>query len=213
MLNQAGALVHVYSDGSVQLNHGGTEMGQGLHTKITQIVADVFGLEVSKVRITATTTAKVPNTSATAASSGTDLNGMAALRAAEAIKARMATHLAELYQCAADEISFTSGQVSLPSGQSLSFAEATGLCYEGRVSLSATGFYATPDIHWDDASLTGQPYYYFAYGVALSEVAVDTLTGESRIVRTDILHDAGHSLNPALDKGQIEGGLFRGRAG
>ena len=210
MLNQAGALVHVYSDGSVQLNHGGTEMGQGLHTKVTQIVADVFGLEVSKVRITATTTAKVPNTSATAASSGTDLNGMAALRAAEAIKARMATHLAELYQCAADEISFTSGQVSLPSGQSLSFAEATGLCYEGRVSLSATGFYATPDIHWDDASLTGQPYYYFAYGVALSEVAVDTLTGESRIVRTDILHDAGHSLNPALDKGQIEGGFVQG---
>ena len=210
MLNQAGALVHVYADGSVQLNHGGTEMGQGLHTKITQIVADVFGLEVSKVRITATTTAKVPNTSATAASSGTDLNGMAALRAADAIKTRMAAHLAELYQCAADEIRFTGGQISLPSGQSLSFAEATSLCYEGRVSLSATGFYATPDIHWDDASLTGQPYYYFAYGVALSEVVVDTLTGESRIVRADILHDAGHSINPALDKGQIEGGFVQG---
>ena len=210
MLNQAGALVHLYSDGSVQLNHGGTEMGQGLHTKVTQIVADVFGLEVSKIRITATTTAKVPNTSATAASSGTDLNGMAALRAAEAIKARMAAHLAGLYQCEAETIGFADGQVNLPSGQALSFAAATTMCYEGRISLSATGFYATPEIHWDDASLTGQPYYYFAYGVALSEVAVDTLTGESRIVRADILHDVGHSLNPALDTGQIEGGFVQG---
>ena len=210
MLNQAGALVHVYSDGSVQLNHGGTEMGQGLHTKITQIVANVFGLEVNKVRITATTTAKVPNTSATAASSGTDLNGMAALRAADAIKGRMAAHLAELYQCEAEDIDFADGLVALPSGQSLSFSEATHLCYEGRISLSATGFYATPEIHWDDASLTGQPYYYFAYGVALTEVVVDTLTGESRIMRADILHDAGHSLNPALDRGQIEGGFVQG---
>jgi len=210
MLNQAGALVHVYADGSVHLNHGGTEMGQGLHTKVTQIVADVFGLEVSTVRISATTTAKVPNTSATAASSGTDLNGMAASRAAEAIKARMAAHLAELYQCEAEDISFAEAEVSLPSGQSLSFAAAAQACYEGRISLSATGFYATPDIHWDDVSLTGSPYYYFAYGVALCEVAVDTLTGESRIIRADILHDAGHSLNPALDKGQIEGGFVQG---
>ena len=210
MLNQAGALVHVYADGSVHLNHGGTEMGQGLHTKVTQIVADVFGLEVSAVRISATTTAKVPNTSATAASSGTDLNGMAALRAAEAIKDRVAAHLAELHQCEAEDISFAEGEVSLPSGQSLSFTAAAQTCYEGRISLSATGFYATPDIHWDDDSLTGSPYYYFAYGVALCEVAVDTLTGESRIIRADILHDAGHSLNPALDKGQIEGGFVQG---
>ena len=210
MLNQAGALVHVYADGSVHLNHGGTEMGQGLHTKITQIVADVFGLDVGTVKISATTTAKVPNTSATAASSGTDLNGMAASRAAEAIKTRMAAHLAEMYQCEADAIGFADGQVHLPSGQSLSFAEATQHCYEGRISLSATGFYATPEIHWDDASLTGSPYYYFAYGVALSEIAVDTLTGESRIIRADILHDAGHSINPALDIGQIEGGFVQG---
>ncbi|MBL6626434.1 MAG: molybdopterin-dependent oxidoreductase, partial [Alphaproteobacteria bacterium] len=170
MLNQAGALVHVYTDGSVHLNHGGTEMGQGLHTKIVQIVADVFGIDVDNIRISATTTAKVPNTSATAASSGTDLNGMAALRAAETIKSRMATQLGSLYQAAADNIKFAAGKVHLPSGQALSFADAATLCHAGRVSLSATGFYATPDIHWDDASLTGSPYYYFAYGVALCEV-------------------------------------------
>ena len=210
MLNQAGALVHVYADGSVHLNHGGTEMGQGLHTKIIQIVADIFGLSASEMRISATTTAKVPNTSATAASSGTDLNGMAASRAAGAIRQRMTAHLAELYQCTAEDISFTSGQVTLPSGQSLSFSDTAKLCHEGRVCLSATGFYATPDIHWDDTSLTGQPYYYFAYGAALCEVVVDTLTGESRIVRADILHDAGHSINPAVDKGQIEGGFVQG---
>ncbi len=210
MLNQAGALVHVYSDGSVHLNHGGTEMGQGLHTKIIQIVADVFGLAHEDIRISATTTGKVPNTSATAASSGTDLNGMAAARAADAIKQRMTAHLAELYQCKANRITFQDRQVNLPSGEYLSFSKAVGLCYEGRVSLSATGFYATPDIHWDDASLTGSPYYYFAYGAALCEIAVDRLTGESRILRTDILHDAGHSINPALDKGQIEGGFVQG---
>ena len=210
MLNQAGALVHVYSDGSVHLNHGGTEMGQGLHTKIIQIVADVFGLAHDDVRISATTTGKVPNTSATAASSGTDLNGMAAARAADAIKQRMTAHLAKLYQCEAERINFQDKQISFPSGEYLSFSEAVGLCYEGRVSLSATGFYATPEIHWDDASLTGSPYYYFAYGAALCEVAIDRLTGESRILRTDILHDAGHSINPALDKGQIEGGFVQG---
>lgn len=210
MLNQAGALVHVYADGSVHLNHGGTEMGQGLHTKIIQIVADVFGVDTHMIRISATTTAKVPNTSATAASSGTDLNGMAASRAAGEIRQRMAAYLADLYQCDADEISFGQGLVLLPSGQSVSFSEAAKTCYEGRISLSATGFYATPDIHWDDASLSGSPYYYFAYGVALCEVAVDTLTGESRICRADILHDAGQSINPAVDKGQIEGGFVQG---
>jgi len=210
MLNQAGALVHVYTDGSVHLNHGGTEMGQGLHTKVIQIVADVFGLDVSRVRISNTTTGKVPNTSATAASSGTDLNGMAALRAAETIKLRMADYLAKLYQSCADDIDFSSGSVILPSGQSLSFSEAVNQCHMGRISLSSTGFYSTPEIHWDDNSLTGSPYYYFAYGVALSEVIVDTLTGESRVLRADILHDAGHSINPALDKGQVEGGFVQG---
>lgn len=162
------------------------------------------------IRISATTTAKVPNTSATAASSGTDLNGMAASRAAGEIRQRMAAYLADLYQCAADDISFGQGRVLLPSGQSVSFSEAAKTCYEGRISLSAAGFYATPDIHWDDASLSGSPYYYFAYGVALCEVAVDTLTGESRICRADILHDAGQSINPAVDKGQIEGGFVQG---
>ena len=210
MLNQAGALVHVYTDGSVHLNHGGTEMGQGLHTKVIQIVADVFGLDASRVRISNTTTGKVPNTSATAASSGTDLNGMAAMRAAETIKLRMADYLAKLYQSRADNIDFSSGSVILPSGQSLSFSEAANQCHMGRISLSSTGFYSTPEIHWDDNSLTGSPYYYFAYGVALSEVIVDTLTGENRILRADILHDAGYSINPALDKGQIEGGFVQG---
>ena len=210
MLNQAGALVHVYSDGSVHLNHGGTEMGQGLHTKIIQIVADVFGLESSDVRISATTTGKVPNTSATAASSGTDLNGMAASRAANAIKKRMAEHLAKMCQCDATLIDFQDGQVKLPAGQSYYFSDAARICYEGRISLSATGFYATPEIYWDDAKLKGSPYFYFAYGAALCEVAIDTLTGESRIIRTDILHDAGNSINPALDRGQIEGGFVQG---
>ena len=153
MLNQAGALVHVYTDGSVHLNHGGTEMGQGLHTKVIQIVADVFGLDVSRVRISTTTTGKVPNTSATAASSGTDLNGMAAMRAAETIKLRMADYLAKLYQSCADDIDFSSGSVILPSGQSLSFSEAVNQCHMGRISLSSTGFYSTPEIHWDDDSL------------------------------------------------------------
>ena len=185
-------------------------MGQGLHTKVIQIVADVFGLDVSSVRISNTTTGKVPNTSATAASSGTDLNGMAALQAAETIKLRMADYLAKLYQSRASDIDFSSGSVILPSGQSLSFSEAANECHMGRISLSSTGFYSTPEIHWDDDSLTGSPYYYFAYGVALSEVIVDTLTGESRVLRADILHDAGHSINPALDKGQVEGGFVQG---
>ena len=208
-LNQAGALVHVYDDGSVHLNHGGTEMGQGLNTKVAQIVAHEFQVGFETVKITATTTGKVPNTSATAASSGTDLNGMAAQAAARTIKGRMRAHLAELHQCNPDSVTFTSGRVRAGAAE-MSFAEAAKTCYLGRVSLSSTGFYATPKIHWDKTRSRGRPFYYFAYGAAVSEVAVDLLTGENRILRTDILHDAGRSLNPAIDTGQIEGGFVQG---
>ena len=208
-LNQAGALVHVYNDGSVHLNHGGTEMGQGLNTKVAQIVAHEFQIGFAAVKITATTTGKVPNTSATAASSGTDLNGMAAQAAARTIKGRMRAHLAELHQCNPDSVTFTTGRVRAGAAE-MSFAEAAKACYLGRVSLSSTGFYATPKIHWDKARSRGRPFYYFAYGAAVSEVAVDLLTGENRILRTDILHDAGRSLNPAIDIGQIEGGFVQG---
>ena len=208
-LNQAGALVHVYNDGSVHLNHGGTEMGQGLNTKVAQIVAHEFQVGFETVKITATTTGKVPNTSATAASSGTDLNGMAAQAAARTIKGRMRAHLAELHQCNPDSVTFTSGRVRAGAAE-MSFAEAAKTCYLGRVSLSSTGFYATPKIHWDKTRSCGRPFYYFAYGAAVSEVAVDLLTGENRILRTDILHDAGRSLNPAIDTGQIEGGFVQG---
>ena len=208
-LNQAGALVHVYNDGSVHLNHGGTEMGQGLNTKVAQIVAHEFQVGFETVKITATTTGKVPNTSATAASSGTDLNGMAAQAAAWTIKGRMRAHLAELHQCNPDSVTFTNGRVRAGAAE-MSFAEAAKTCYLGRVSLSSTGFYATPKIHWDKARSRGRPFYYYAYGAAVSEVAVDLLTGENRILRTDILHDAGRSLNPAIDTGQIEGGFVQG---
>jgi len=208
-LNQAGALVHVYNDGSVHLNHGGTEMGQGLNTKVAQIMAHEFQVGFETVKITATTTGKVPNTSATAASSGTDLNGMAAQAAARTIKGRMRAHLAELHQCNPDSVTFTSGRVRAGAAE-MSFAEAAKTCYLGRVSLSSTGFYATPKIHWDKTRSRGRPFYYFAYGAAVSEVAVDLLTGENRILRTDILHDAGRSLNPAIDTGQIEGGFVQG---
>ena len=208
-LNQAGALVHVYSDGSVHLNHGGTEMGQGLNTKVAQIVAHEFQIDFAAVRITATNTGKVPNTSATAASSGTDLNGMAAQAAARTIKSRMRDFLAEQHQCMPGSVTFANGQVRAGAAQ-MPFAEAVRSCYLGRVSLSATGFYATPKIHWDKARSRGRPFYYYAYGAAVTEVATDLLTGENRILRTDILHDVGRSLNPAIDIGQIEGGFVQG---
>jgi xanthine dehydrogenase large subunit len=208
-LNQAGALVHVYSDGSVHLNHGGTEMGQGLNTKVAQIVAHEFQIDFGAVKITATNTGKVPNTSATAASSGTDLNGMAAQAAARTIKSRMRDFLAEQHQCMPDSVTFANGQVRAGAMQ-MSFAEAVKTCYLGRVSLSATGFYATPKIHWDKARSRGRPFYYYAYGAAVTEVATDLLTGENRILRADILHDVGRSLNPAIDIGQIEGGFVQG---
>jgi xanthine dehydrogenase large subunit len=208
-LNQAGALVHVYQDGSVHLNHGGTEMGQGLYIKVAQVVAEEFGIGMERVRITATTTAKVPNTAPTAASSGTDLNGMAARIAAGAIRRRMAAHAAELFGVPEDEVAFRDDRVFV-GNESLSFTELAKKCVLARVQLSEAGFYKTPKITWDRAKGTGRPFLYFAYGAACSEVIVDTLTGEYRVTRVDILHDVGKSLNPAIDIGQIEGGFVQG---
>jgi xanthine dehydrogenase large subunit len=208
-LNQAGALVHVYQDGSIHMNHGGTEMGQGLFQKVAQVAADRFGVPLEKVKITATDTAKVPNTSATAASSGSDLNGMAVKAACDTIRDRMANHLASLHQCDARDVVFADGTVTV-QGETYSFAKVAQLTYEARISLSATGFYRTPKLSWDRIKGQGRPFLYFAYGAAISEVAVDTLTGEYRILRTDILHDAGSSLNPAIDIGQVEGGFVQG---
>ncbi len=208
-LNQAGALVHVYQDGSIHLNHGGTEMGQGLFQKVAQVAAHRFGVPIETVKITATDTAKVPNTSATAASSGSDLNGMAVKAACDTIRTRMVVHLCELHQCKAHQISFADGAVTTP-GMTYSFAEVAKMCWESRISLSSTGFYRTPDIEWDRIAGRGRPFFYFAYGCAVTEVLIDTLTGEYRLTRADILHDAGASLNPALDIGQIEGGYVQG---
>lgn len=208
-LNQAGALVHVYQDGSIHLNHGGTEMGQGLFQKVAQVAASRFGVDPSLVKITATDTAKVPNTSATAASSGSDLNGMAAKIACDTIRDRMAEALAALHQTTADKVHFTDGRVQI-GRESMSFAEAAATCYQNRVSLSATGFYKTPDLSWDRIAGHGRPFFYFAHGAAITEVVVDTLTGENRILRADILHDVGKSLNPALDIGQVEGAYVQG---
>ncbi len=208
-LNQAGALVHVYQDGSIAMNHGGTEMGQGLFQKVAQVAAQGFGVPVETVRITATDTAKVPNTSATAASSGSDLNGMAVKAACDTIRDRMAAHLASEHQADPASVRFAEGMVHV-GGESMTFAEAAWRCYTARVSLSATGFYKTPGIEWDRIRGTGRPFFYFAYGAAVTEVVIDTLSGENRILRTDILHDAGASLNPALDIGQVEGGYVQG---
>jgi xanthine dehydrogenase large subunit len=207
--NQAGALVHVYTDGSVMLNHGGTEMGQGLYVKVAQVVAQAFGIGLDLVKITATTTGKVPNTSATAASSGSDLNGMAALDACETIKARLTDFAARHWQESPEAIVFRPGFVQV-GAREIAFVDLVKAAYMGRIQLSATGFYATPKIHWDRKAGRGQPFYYFAYGAAAAEVAVDTLTGEYKVERVDILHDCGTSLNPAIDKGQIEGGFIQG---
>ena len=208
-LNQAGALVHVYQDGSIHLNHGGTEMGQGLFQKVAQVAAGVFGVGADVVKITATDTGKVPNTSATAASSGSDLNGMAARAACETIRGRMAEFLAARHQKVASDVRFAEGRVRV-GGADYSFAEVAAMVYQARISLSATGFYATPKIVWDRVKGEGRPFFYFAYGAAVTEVVIDTLTGENRILRADILHDTGSSLNPALDIGQIEGAYVQG---
>ncbi|UWQ75792.1 xanthine dehydrogenase molybdopterin binding subunit [Leisingera sp. M658] len=208
-LNQAGALVHVYQDGSVHLNHGGTEMGQGLFQKVAQVAASRFGIPLEKVKITATDTAKVPNTSATAASSGSDLNGMAVKAACDILRDRMAEYLALQHQARPGDVVFEGGMVRIGQDK-MSFDQAAMTCYQGRVSLSATGFYKTPKVEWDRIKGQGRPFYYFAYGAAVTEVVVDALTGENRILRADILHDAGASLNPGIDIGQIEGGYVQG---
>jgi len=237
-LNQAGALVNVYTDGSIRLNHGGTEMGQGLFTKVAAVAADAFGVDATHVKITATDTAKVPNTSATAASSGSDMNGMAVKAACETVRDRMAQHLCtakvlwhdrdeegkgiidrdghpvireHAFDCAPDDLVFAGDLVS-DGTHSIPFWAAVQACYVARISLSSTGYYATPKLAWDRTQRSGprRPFYYFAYGAAVTEVALDTLTGENRILRTDILHDCGKSLNPALDIGQIEGGYVQG---
>ncbi len=208
-LNQAGALVHVYTDGTIHLNHGGTEMGQGLFTKVAQIVAEEFQVDVDTVGVSATRTDKVPNTSPTAASSGTDLNGKAAQAAAQTIKARLVKFACEQYNVKADVVSFKNNQVMVGS-QTFSFAEFVQQAYMGRVSLSSTGFYKTPKIHFDRTTGKGRPFFYYSTGAAVSEVLIDTLTGEYKLLRTDILHDVGHSLNPAIDIGQIEGAFIQG---
>ena len=207
--NQAGALVHIYRDGSIHLSHGGTEMGQGLHTKVAQVLADAFQVGLERIKITATTTGKVPNTSATAASSGSDLNGAAAADAARQIKARLIAHAARMYEVTEAEVAFEPGGVRCGQ-QFVAFGELVASAYMERVQLSAAGFYKTPDIHWDRGSGRGHPFYYFAYGASVSEVTIDTLTGEYQVDRVDILHDVGKSLNPAVDMGQVEGGFIQG---
>ena len=207
--NQAGALLHVYRDGTALLNHGGTEMGQGLFTKVRQVVAHELGVPVASVRASASDTSKVPNASPTAASSGADLNGMAAREAARTLRGRLAAHAAQKLGCEPAAVEFRDGVVR-GGGRALSFADLVDDAYHARVQLSATGFYATPKIHYDRHTLSGRPFFYYAYGAACAEVAIDTLTGEHRLLAVDILHDVGRSLNPAIDRGQIEGGFLQG---
>ncbi|ANJ66113.1 xanthine dehydrogenase molybdopterin binding subunit [Halothiobacillus diazotrophicus] len=208
-LNQAGALIHIYTDGSIHLNHGGTEMGQGLYTKIAQVVATVFRIDLSRIKVSATRTDKVPNTSPTAASSGSDLNGMAALDACEKIKRRLIQFAAERYGVDPDAVTFADNRVQV-GADSVGWVELIQEAYLARVSLSDTGFYSTPKIHYDRDTGQGRPFLYFSHGAACSEVVIDTLTGEYKVMRVDILHDVGDSLNPAIDIGQIEGGFIQG---
>lgn len=208
-LNQAGALILIYTDGTVQLNHGGTEMGQGLNTKVAQIVAEVLQIDVERIQITATDTGKVPNTSPTAASSGTDLNGKAAQNAAQILRDRLTAMLCRLHNCAAEQIGFDNGIVTAGEKR-FTFAEVAQLAWLNQVPLSATGYYKVPGIHYDREAGRGTPFYYYAFGAACVEVIIDTLTGEYRLLRADILHDVGASLNPAIDIGQVEGGFVQG---
>jgi len=218
-LNQAGALVHIYKDGTMLVNHGGTEMGQGLHTKIQQIAALEMGVSLDRVRVNATDTAKVPNTSATAASAGTDLNGMAVKNAIQKLQTRIAgtiaTHFTSNFKGPAtqpEDIYFENNQIidRKSPDRIISLDEAVMKCYLDRVSLSATGFYKTPKVHFDLEKGAGKPYHYFAFGMAVTEIQLDTLTGFYQNLRVDILHDVGDSVNPRIDIGQIEGGLYPG---
>ena len=208
-LNQAGAIVNVYTDGSVYFNHGGTEMGQGLFIKVAQIAAETFGIGIDRIKISATDTAKVPNTSATAASSGADLNGMATKIACRKIVNRIRKVLSKENKISEDQIIFENGNILIGT-KLISFTEGVLIAYQNRVSLSSTGYYATPELFWDRKTGVGRPFFYFSYGAAITEVAVDTLTGETNFLRADILHDCGRSLNPAIDLGQIEGGYIQG---
>jgi len=208
-LNQAGALIHLYTDGSIHLNHGGTEMGQGLNIKVAQVVAEVFQVDIDRIQITATNTDKVPNTSPTAASSGADLNGKAAQNAAEILKQRLVEFAARQYNVSEDQVQFRNGHVRVGE-QILSFESLAQQAWVGQVSLSSTGYYKTPKIYYDRSQARGHPFYYFAFGAACVEVVIDTLTGEYKMLRTDILHDVGASLNPAIDMGQVEGGFIQG---
>jgi len=208
-LNQAGALLHVYADGTILLNHGGTEMGQGLHTKVAQVVAEELQVDLARIRCTATDTSKVPNTSATAASSSSDLNGKAAQAAAQTIRRRLVEFAAAKHKVPEQDVSFAAGKVRI-GARTVTFEELVWDAYMARVALSATGFYATPKISYDAKTLSGRPFFYFCYGAAVAEVLVDSLTGESRLLRVDILHDVGASLNPAIDLGQVEGGFIQG---
>ena len=209
-LNQAGALIHLYTDGSIQLNHGGTEMGQGLNTKVAQVVAQEFQVDIDNILVTATRTDKVPNTSPTAASSGTDLNGKAAQAAAKTIRGRLVDFACEHFEVPADEVVFKDNQIHIGNEKTMTFAELVQLAYLNRVSLSSTGFYKTPKIHYNREQAHGRPFFYYANGVSCSEVVIDTLTGEYKIERVDVLHDVGDSLNPAIDLGQIEGAFVQG---
>ncbi|MFC3393461.1 xanthine dehydrogenase molybdopterin binding subunit [Brenneria rubrifaciens] len=208
-LNQAGALLLMYTDGTLQLNHGGTEMGQGLHTKVIQVVASVLGTPPDSIRIIATSTGKVPNTSPTAASSGADLNGKAAEQAALTLKQRLVTLLCREYGLSASEIAFHNGLVRCGE-RLMTLAEVAKLAHLRQVSLASQGYYSTPEVHYDRSTAQGSPFYYFAYGMACAEVVVDTLTGEYKVTQVDILHDVGASLNPAIDIGQVEGGFVQG---
>ncbi|MCS0582217.1 xanthine dehydrogenase molybdopterin binding subunit [Massilia pinisoli] len=208
-LNQAGALVHVYVDGSILVNHGGTEMGQGVNTKVMQVVAHELGVDLTRVRIAATNTSKVANTSATAASTGADLNGKAAQDAARQIRERLAAFAAEQYGGDVADVRFVADTV-FANGHEVPFGELVAKAYLSRVQLWSDGFYATPNLHWDPKTMTGNPFFYFAYGAAVAEVVIDTLTGEWKLLRADALYDAGNSLNPAIDIGQVEGAFIQG---
>ncbi len=210
--NQAGALIHVYHDGSVQLNHGGTEMGQGLHSKMLVVASRCLGLPISRFRVMTTSTDKVPNTSATAASSGSDLNGQAVADACNTLISRMKPIAAAALNCETSALEFAEGccRVAAEPDRAIPFTELVHRAYDSRISLSATGYYRTPEIHWDPVTLHGRPFYYFAYGAAVSEVEVDGDTGIHHLLRVDLLHDVGNSLIETIDRGQIEGGFVQG---
>ncbi len=201
--------MHVYRDGTVHLNHGGTEMGQGLFIKVAQVVADEMGISIDRVRTNAADTSRVANASATAASSGSDMNGKAAQRAMAKIRGRLTEFAAQEFSVPESQIQFGDNMVVI-GDKTMTFAELVQLAWFNRVSLSATGFYKTPKIHYDRETFSGRPFFYYAYGAAVSEVIIDTLTGESRLLRVDIVHDCGDSLNPAVDLGQVEGGFIQG---